>query len=107
MRKSATLVSEPGAREVDEVWQGGRTDHYWFDLNRDWMPVQHPESKGRLSLYHQWKPNILTDHHEMGSNSTFFFQPGVPSRKYPLTPQNNVTLTATIAQYHAPALATL
>ncbi|WP_421891460.1 M14 family zinc carboxypeptidase [Marinoscillum sp.] len=104
MHKSANLVSDPSSREFDEAWPGGRTNHYWFDLNRDWMPVQHPESKGRLTLYHQWKPNILTDHHEMGSNSTFFFQPGVPSRKYPLTPQNNVTLTEKIAQYHAAAL---
>ena len=104
MHKSANLVSDPSSREFDEAWPGGRTNHYWFDLNRDWMPVQHPESRGRLSLYHRWKPNILTDHHEMGSNSTFFFQPGVPSRKYPLTPQNNVTLTEKIAQYHAAAL---
>src|SRR5690606_34646943 len=53
---------------------------------------------------HQWKPNVLTDHHEMGSNATFFFQPGVPSRTHPLTPQQNVELTRRIGQYHAKAL---
>lgn len=104
MHKSKNLVADPNAREFDEAWPGGRTNHYWFDLNRDWMPVQHPESQGRIAVFHQWKPNVLTDHHEMGSNSTFFFQPGIPSRKNPLTPMANVTMTERIAAYHADAL---
>jgi len=104
MHKSATLVSDPNAREFDEAWPGGRTNHYWFDLNRDWMPVQHPESIGRIQKFHEWKPNILTDHHEMGTNSTFFFQPGIPSRKNPNTPESNVKLTEKIAEYHVKSL---
>ncbi|MEQ8469590.1 MAG: M14 family zinc carboxypeptidase [Marinoscillum sp.] len=104
MHKSQNLVADPNAREFDEVWPGGRTNHYWFDLNRDWLPVQHPESKGRIEMFHRWKPNVLTDHHEMGSNSTFFFQPGIPSRKNPLTPMANVAMTERIADYHAQAL---
>ncbi len=98
------LVTDPGSREYSEVWPGGRTNHYWFDLNRDWLLAQHPESKGRIAWFHEWKPNILTDHHEMGSNSTFFFQPGIPSRTNPLTPQRNQDLTANIAEYHADEL---
>ncbi|MFV1884012.1 MAG: M14 family metallopeptidase [Balneola sp.] len=98
------LVTDPESREYSEVWPGGRTNHYWFDLNRDWLLVQHPESKGRIARFHEWKPNILTDHHEMGSNSTFFFQPGIPSRTHPLTPQRNQDLTANIAEYHADEL---
>lgn len=98
------LVADPESREYSEVWPGGRTNHYWFDLNRDWLLVQHPESKGRIARFHEWKPNILTDHHEMGSNSTFFFQPGIPSRTHPLTPQRNQDLTANIAEYHADEL---
>lgn len=101
MHKSFTPVSDPNAREFNEVWPGGRFNHYWFDLNRDWLPAQHKESRNRLSLYHDWKPNILTDHHEMGSNSTFFFQPGVPSRVNPNTPAKNQELTAAIGNYHA------
>lgn len=97
-------VTDPDSREFDEVWPGGRTNHYWFDLNRDWMPVQHPESRARVTKFHEWKPNILTDHHEMGSGSTFFFQPGIPSRTHPLTPQINQDLTAAIGEYHAEAL---
>lgn len=101
MHKSFTPVSDPNAREFNEVWPGGRFNHYWFDLNRDWLPAQHKESRNRLALYHQWKPNILTDHHEMGSNSSFFFQPGVPSRVNPNTPPKNQELTAAIGNYHA------
>ena len=99
--KSKTLVTDPQSREFSEVWPGGRYNHYWFDLNRDWLPAVHVESRNRLKLYHQWLPNILTDHHEMGSNSSFFFQPGVPSRVNPLTPKLNQELTAKIGTYHA------
>ncbi len=104
MHKSHTTVTDPNAREYNEVWPGGRTNHYWFDLNRDWLPVQHPSSRGRIIKYQEWHPNVLTDHHEMGTNATYFFQPGVPSRTHPLTPQINQDLTAALAEYHADAL---
>ncbi len=102
--KGKNLVSDPQDREYSETWPGGRTNHYWFDMNRDWLPVQLPESSARLETFHKWHPNILTDHHEMGSNSTFFFQPGIPSRTHPLTPQMNQELTKEIGTYHAAAL---
>ncbi|MEX0608671.1 MAG: M14 family metallopeptidase [Balneolaceae bacterium] len=98
------LVTDPNSREFSETWPGGRTNHYWFDLNRDWMPMQHPSSQGRVAKFHEWKPNVLTDHHEMGTNATFFFQPGIPSRTHPITPQRNQDLTGAIAEYHADAL---
>lgn len=101
MHKSQTLVADPQAREFNEVWPGGRFNHYWFDLNRDWLPAQHRESQNRLQLFHNWKPNILTDHHEMGSNASFFFQPGVPSRVNPNTPSKNQELTGAIGNFHA------
>lgn len=102
--KSINLNPDPNDREYDEVWPGGRTNHYWFDMNRDWLPVQLPESRARLETFHNWYPNILTDHHEMGTNSTFFFQPGIPSRTHPLTPKLNQELTAKIGNFHAKAL---
>ncbi|PIF00276.1 MAG: zinc carboxypeptidase [Maribacter sp.] len=102
--KSINLVSDNNEREYHEVWPGGRTNHYWFDMNRDWLPVQLPESRARIQSFHKWKPNILTDHHEMGTNSTFFFQPGEPTRVHPLTPKTNQELTAEIGTYHAKAL---
>lgn len=104
MHVGGRMVSDPNTREHLEVWPGGRTNHYWFDLNRDWMPVQHPESRGRIAQYHRWKPSVLNDYHEMGTNSTYFFQPGIPSRNFPLTPEGTFTLTARIGEYHARAL---
>lgn len=102
--KSKNINPDPQDREYSEIWPGGRTNHYWFDMNRDWLPVQLPESQARIATFHNWYPNILTDHHEMGSNSTFFFQPGIPSRTHPLTPQLNQDLTKEIGTYHAEAL---
>ena len=102
--KSKNINPDPNDREYSEVWPGGRTNHYQFDMNRDWLPVQLLESKARIASFHKWLPNILTDHHEMGSNSSFFFQPGIPSRTNPLTPQLNQDLTKEIATYHAKAL---
>ncbi len=100
-RNLTRLTTDPRDREYIEPWPRSRTNHYWFDLNRDWMPLQHPESRGRLEMFHHWKPNVLTDHHEMGTNATYFFQPGVPSRNNPLTPERNYELTAKLAEYHA------
>ncbi|AHM60836.1 peptidase m14 carboxypeptidase a [Flammeovirgaceae bacterium 311] len=102
--KSKNEVADPQSRELNEAWPRGRTNHYWFDLNRDWLPVQQPESQARLKIFHEWKPNVLTDHHEMGAGSTFFFQPGVPSRNNPITPVATYELTKAIAQYHVTAL---
>ncbi len=91
-------------REHDEPWPGGRTNHYLFDLNRDWLLMQHPESQGRMAFWHSWRPQLTTDFHEMGGNATFFFQPGIPSRNNPNTPAGTFDLTGEIATYHARAL---
>ena len=101
MHQSAVPMGDSNSRQFDEVWPGGRTNHYWFDLNRDYLLLVHPESRGRVAKFHEWKPNIVTDHHEMGANSTFFFQPGVPTRNNPLTPEENYPLTHEIGTYHA------
>ena len=99
--RNMSLTSDSNDREYNEVWPGGRTNHYWFDLNRDWLPAQLPESQSRLKTFYKWMPNILTDHHEMGTNSTYFFQPGVASRTHPLTPEMNQILTKKISKYFA------
>jgi len=102
--KSKNLVSDRNNREQNEPWLRGRTNHYGFDLNRDWLLLQHPESQARVKQFHRWRPNLLTDHHEMGSDSTYFFQPGVPTRQNPLTSKENLQLTRALANYHAEAL---
>ena len=103
-KKSKVISADPLDMEHNEAWPGGRFNHYWFDLNRDWLVAQHPESQARIKTFHRWKPNVLTDHHEMGTNATFFFQPGVQSRMHPLTPQENYQLTRRMGEYHAKAL---
>lgn len=100
MYRGTTLTTDPAGREFSEAWPGGRTNHYWFDLNRDYIMLQHPESVGRVEAFFRWMPNINTDHHEMGANSTFFFQPGVQSRNNPMVPAENQELTAEIGKYH-------
>ncbi len=99
--RSHTLNPDVNDREFSDVWPGSRTNHYWFDLNRDWLPAQHPESYGRVNAYHNWMPNINGDFHEFGSNNTFFFQPGVPERVNPRIPRRTDELTMEVAMYHA------
>jgi hypothetical protein len=104
MHKSQNLVADPDHREHQQAWPSGRTNHYWFDLNRDWLLLTHPESRARITQFHQWRPHVLTDFHEMGTNSTYFFQPGIASRKNPWTPLKNVELTSALGDFHASAL---
>ncbi len=90
MYKGTPLVADPQDAEHNEYWPGGRTNHYWFDLNRDWILAVNPESQGKLNWYHQWYPNVVTDFHEMGSQSTYFFEPMKPNgSKDPIMPKEN------------------
>ena len=95
---------DPQHAEHNQGWPSGRVNYYWFDLNRDWLPLEQPESRARMGWYHAWKPNVVLDFHEMGTRSTYFFQPGVPNRTNPLTPAKNVELTNRFGEYHAKAL---
>lgn len=104
MHRGKNAVADPSHREHRQPWPSGRTNHYWFDLNRDWLLLQHPESRGRLKIFHAWRPNVVTDFHEMGTNSSYFFQPGVRSRHNPLIPAKNFDLTAKVAEFHAKKL---
>ena len=56
-------------------WPYGRTNHYYFDLNRDWVYLTQPETQGRVSVINEWKPQILVDAHEMGAQDTFMTGP--------------------------------
>ncbi|WDE11655.1 M14 family metallopeptidase [Thalassomonas haliotis] len=90
--------------EHHQGWPSGRTNHFWFDLNRDWLLLSQKESRNRLKYFHYYQPNVLGDYHEMGANASYFFQPGIPTRTHPLTPKENTRLTQTIAGFHARAL---
>ncbi len=88
--KGDPMVSDPADAEHNEMWPRGRTNHYWFDLNRDWLPLAHVESQARIDFYHQWYPNVVTDFHEMGTNSTYFFEPTKPfGSENPVVPREN------------------
>lgn len=102
--RGRSLNPDPAHAEHNQMWPPGRVNYYWFDLNRDWLPLVHPESRGRMNWYHAWKPNVVLDFHEMGTNSTFFFQPGIPERTNPLTPVRNQELTRQFASYHSKEL---
>ncbi|MGB3542196.1 M14 family zinc carboxypeptidase, partial [Rubrivirga sp.] len=102
--RGGTPVTDPADLEHNEPWPQGRTNHYWFDLNRDWLPTELRESRGRMAWWHTWRPQVSTDHHEMGPEATFFFQPGIPSRNNPNTPAETIDLTGEIATYHAAEL---
>ncbi len=103
-RSLSAPSADPVDREHNEAWPRGRYNHYWFDPNRDWLPLVHPEAQARAELFHRWRPNLLTDHHEMGSNNTFFFQPGVPDRNNPSSPDQVFALTHKVAAFHQQAL---
>ena len=66
----------PAAREHHEPWPSGRTNHYYFDLNRDWAWGVQPETRHRLDAYHRWMPQVHVDFHEMGVNDPYYFAPG-------------------------------
>ncbi|MGZ3853348.1 MAG: zinc carboxypeptidase, partial [Flavisolibacter sp.] len=63
------------AREHEEPWPGGRTNHYNFDLNRDWAWQTQVESQARVALYDSWLPQVHVDFHEQGINAPYYFAP--------------------------------
>jgi len=104
MHRGRNPSPDENDREHNEAWPNGRTSYYWFDLNRDWLPLTHPVSRQRIAHYRQWRPHVVTDAHEMGHRSSYFFQPGIPERNNPATPARVYELTRRIAEYHGEIL---
>ncbi|MDX2418886.1 MAG: M14 family zinc carboxypeptidase, partial [Xanthomonadales bacterium] len=98
--RSLNPVGDRDGRIHHQTWPSGRTNHYLFDLNRDWLTLVHPESRARITEYHRWLPHIITDHHETGDDG-FFFQPGEPTQQHPLTTAENLEMTRMLVPYHA------
>jgi hypothetical protein len=67
--------ANPLAAEHSEPWPGGRTNHYYFDMNRDWVAITQPETKGRIAAISEWHPQVVVDLHEMGTDATYYFAP--------------------------------
>jgi hypothetical protein len=72
--------ADPQAAEHNETWPSGRSNHYLFDMNRDWFALTQPETRGRIRAYLEWFPVVFVDLHEMGGNSTYYFAP--PAQPY-------------------------
>lgn len=66
---------EPLSAEHDQPWPGGRENHWYFDLNRDWCWMTQPETRARHKEFLAWHPQVHADLHEMGWRSTYFFFP--------------------------------
>jgi len=77
-RSGMTPNEDPAAVEHNEGWPSGRTNHYFFDLNRDWAWLTQAESRARVKAYQEWMPHVHVDFHEMGYNSSYFFFPAFP-----------------------------
>lgn len=102
--KSFPAVADPLDKEHMEAWPNGRTNHYFADLNRDWLNLVHVESRNRVEFFHQWYPNVQIDFHEMGSNATYYFEPTPKRHESPIIPQFLYDENAVFAKYHAKAL---
>ena len=87
--------------EAHNLWVEARTNHYWFDLNRQWLLLTQPESEAWIRQWHKWKPMVSADYHEMGSASPYYFHPGEEKRRNPLIPERARELTLGIGQRHA------
>jgi len=73
--RAALPDPEPVSAEHDEPWPGGRSNHYLFDMNRDWLALSQPETVGRIAVHQQYFPQVVVDLHEMGGNGTYYFAP--------------------------------
>jgi hypothetical protein len=74
------------ANEHHEPWPGGRSNHYLFDLNRDWAWGTQQETRQRLKIYHEWMPHVHVDFHEQGYNSPYYFAPAAEPFHEVITP---------------------
>ena len=87
--------AHPLAAEHNEPWPGGRSNHYYFDLNRDFVALTQPETRGRVKVLQEWFPQVYVDLHEMGTNSTYYFEPAPP----PANPHVTATQHANVELY--------
>ena len=79
-------IADPAHIEHQFNWTFARTNHYWFDLNRQWLLLTQPEPRAWMRKWHEWRPNMTVDYHEMGGQQTYYFHPGVATRTNPLVP---------------------
>ncbi len=82
------IVPDPNplSREHREPWPGGRTNHYHFDLNRDWAWQTQVESRQRMKVFNEWLPQVHVDFHEQGFTEPYYFAPAAEPYHEVITP---------------------
>ena len=73
--RAAAPDAAPYSAEHDEPWPGGRSNHYLFDMNRDWFAQSQPETRGRIKIGLEYVPQVTVDLHEMGGDNSYYFAP--------------------------------
>lgn len=101
---STPASADPADKEHVEPFPQGRTNHYFTDLNRDWLALTQQDSRPKVEAFHQWYPNVQIDFHEMGKDSTYYFEPSPKSMHSPLIPAASYEFNKTLAKYHAASL---
>ena len=91
---------DPNSKEHHEGWWNGRSNHYMFDLNRDWAWLTQVESQNRLNVYNKWLPHVHVDFHEQGVDSPYYFAPAAEPYHEVITPFQREFQT-TIGKNHA------
>ena len=86
--------------EQNEPWPRGRTNHYLFDMNRDWLAITQPETAGRVKALNHYRPLVVIDLHEMGGDASYFFAPSAQPFN-PYMSQNQIDNIGLIGRNHA------
>lgn len=97
-------IADPAHIEHQFNWQFARTNHYWFDLNRQWLLLTQPEARAWMKKWHEWRPNLTVDYHEMGGSQTYYFHPGAVTRTNPLVRDDAEKLLAATVKRSEEAL---
>ncbi|WP_350285233.1 M14 family zinc carboxypeptidase [uncultured Croceitalea sp.] len=98
--KNTPYQVDPNGKEHHEGWLSGRSNHYMFDLNRDWAWLSQVESQQRLKVYNKWLPHIHVDFHEQGVNNPYYFAPAAEPYHEVITPFQR-SFQETIGKNHA------
>ena len=86
MASNLLINANPDSREHREPWPGGRPNHYYYDLNRDWAWATQVETQQRLVVYQRWMPHVHADLHEQYINNPYYFAPAAEPMHDYITP---------------------
>ncbi|MBT8298283.1 MAG: zinc carboxypeptidase, partial [Maribacter sp.] len=98
--KNSPNNADPNSKEHHEGWWSGRSNHYMFDLNRDWAWLTQIESQNRIKAFNKWIPHVHVDFHEQGVDSPYYFAPASEPYHEVITPFQREFQT-TIGKNHA------